>query len=58
LNAKTRTEKLFQGVGWQLVTKADVSKELELFNATHKLWLAENGSLKPKTLTYQLSHKL
>ena len=58
LNAKTRTEKEFQGIGWQLVTKSDVSKELELFDATHKLWLAENGSLKPKTLTYQLSHKL
>ncbi len=61
LNAKTRTEGKkgdIQGIGWQLITKDDTAKELELFNATHQLWQAENGTSKPKSLTYQISHKL
>jgi len=61
LNAKTRTEGKkgdIQGIGWQLITKDDTAKELELFNATHQLWQAENGKSKPKSLTYQISHKL
>jgi hypothetical protein len=61
LNAKTRTAgkgKDIQGTGWQLVTKSDTTKELELFNATHKLWLAENGTMKPKSLNYNLSYQL
>jgi len=61
LNAKTRTAgkgKDIQGLGWQLVTKTDTTKELELFNATHKLWLAENGTMKPKSLNYNLSYQL
>ena len=61
LNAKTRTEGKkgdIQGIGWQLITKEDTSKDLELFNATHQLWIAENGTSKPKQLTYQITHKL
>lgn len=61
LNAKTRTEGKkgdIQGIGWQLITKEDCSKDLDLFNATHQLWIAENGTSKPKQLTYQISHKL
>ena len=61
LNAKTRTEGKkgdIQGIGWQLITKEDSSKDLELFNATHQLWIAENGTSKPKQLTYQITHKL
>ena len=61
LNAKTRTEGKkgdIQGIGWQMITKEDTSKDLELFNATHQLWIAENGTSKPKQLTYQITHKL
>ena len=60
LNAKTRTEGKkgdIQGIGWQLLTREDSSKDLELFNATHNLWAAENATSKPKSLTYQISHK-
>jgi hypothetical protein len=60
LNAKTRTEGKkgdIQGIGWQLLTREDSSKDLELFNATHNLWQAENTTSKPKSLTYQISHK-
>jgi hypothetical protein len=60
LNAKTRTEGKkgdIQGIGWQLITKDDTDKELQLFNATLNLWAAENTTSKPKSLTYQISHK-
>lgn len=62
LNAKTRTEGkkgTVQGIGWQLVTKTlnELSKDLELFEITHKLWLAENETAKPRMTTYNLSHK-
>lgn len=61
LNAKTRTEGKkgdIQGIGWQMITKEDTSKDLDLFNATYQLWMAENATSKPKQLTYQISHKL
>lgn len=54
LNAKTRTNKDFQGQGWQLVTKDDTTKDFELFTATKKLWEAENAGMKPRTTSYQL----
>jgi hypothetical protein len=60
LNAKTRTEGKkgdVQGIGWQLITKDDTDKELQLFNATLNLWAAENTTSKPKSLTYQIIHK-
>lgn len=61
LNAKTRTEGkkgTIQGIGWQLVTKTfdESVKDLELFNITHKLWLAENAAAKPRMTTYSIQH--
>lgn len=63
LNAKTRSEGKrgdIQGIGWQLITRSaeDQEKDEVLFNATHRLWLAENGSIRPKELSYSLNHKL
>lgn len=61
LNAKTRTEGAkgaIQGAGWQMITNNDTSKDWELFQCTHKLWLAENGTMKPRQTTYSLTHKL
>lgn len=61
LNAKTRTEgkkDTIQGVGWQLKTpEKSITEYWELFQATHKLWLIEFGSLKPKNQIYQLKHQ-
>ena len=62
LNAKTRTEGkkgAVQGIGWQLVTKTieEAEADWELFQATHKLWLAMNEDVKPKQISYQLKHK-
>jgi hypothetical protein len=61
LNAKTRTEgkkDTVQGIGWQMVTREDTAKDWELFRATQQLWIAENGTQKPKQTIYQISHKL
>jgi hypothetical protein len=62
LNAKTRTmgkNGAVQGIGWQLVTKDmdELKNDWELFQSTHKLWLALNADIKPKQLSYQLTHK-
>lgn len=61
LNAKTKTDGkagTFQGKGWQLIIKDNLDKEWTLFQATHKLWLAENEGAMPRQLSYQLKHKL
>jgi hypothetical protein len=61
LNSLHRTEGKkgdIQGMGWKLYDKTDTSKDLELFNATHKLWLAEFGTMKPKCVSYKLAHQL
>jgi hypothetical protein len=63
LNAKTRTtgsKGAIQGIGWQLVTREKdlMQRDIDMFEATHKLWLAENGTMQPKKLQYQLTHKL
>lgn len=63
LNAKTRTEGKAgscQGAGWQLIMadESEAGKSWSLFQATHKLWLAENGTSKPRELCYQLKHQL
>lgn len=53
LNAKTRTEGskgAVQGVGWQLVTQDDTTKELSL-------WLAQHANDLPKNSSYSLTHK-
>jgi hypothetical protein len=62
LNAKTRTmgkNGAIQGIGWQLVTKDmdELKNDWELFQSTHKLWLALNADIKPKQLSDQLTHK-
>jgi predicted RecB family nuclease len=57
LNAKTRTKKDMQGIGWQLVTKEDTTKDWNLFRSVQKLWLAEHSEDKPKQFSYTLSHK-
>jgi hypothetical protein len=63
LNAKTKTEgkkDAIQGVGWQLLTKEkdEIEQDWEIFQATHKLWLAENKNLVPKNFSYSLTHKI
>jgi hypothetical protein len=63
LNALTRTEGkagTVQGKNWQLIErKADEkAKDWPLFQATHQLWNAERGTMKPRELSYQLSHKI
>jgi hypothetical protein len=63
LNAQTRTDGkpgTCQGKGWQMIErKADEKgKDWPLFQATHKLWTAERGDMKPRQLSYSLSHKL
>jgi hypothetical protein len=60
LNAKTRTDGkkgAIQGIGWQLVSKADTTEDWELFCHTKKLWEAQNKDATPRQLSYQLSHK-
>lgn len=61
LNSKHRTEgkkDSIQGIGWSLVRpEKTIADYWNLFRATHALWKEENGSLKPKNLTYQLTHK-
>jgi len=62
LNAKTRTtgkNGAIQGIGWQLVIKSaeEIKQDWDLFQATHKLWLALNEDIKPKQISYQLKYK-
>lgn len=63
LNAKTRTYgkgDSIQGPGWQLIIRDqdERKKDFDLFNATHMLWSAQNQNIKPRELTYKLSHKI
>lgn len=59
LNAKTRTKRQFQGVGWQL---KEYTKEhdynLELYHHTRALWDCENPNYKPKNLHYPNTIKM
>jgi hypothetical protein len=60
LNAKTRTNGKkgdIQGAGWQMITKDDTTSDWELFQATHKLWMAQNGDASPKNLSYKIGYK-
>jgi hypothetical protein len=60
LNAKTRTmgtKGAMQGIGWQLISRADTSHDWELFRHTQELWLAQNRDIQPRKLSYQLTHK-
>ena len=63
LNAKTRTagkKDQIQGPGWQLIVRdpMEEANDYELFNCTHKLWLAQNGQMQPKLKSYSITHKL
>lgn len=63
LNAQTRTDGktgTVQGKGWQLIERKaeDMGNDWLLFQATHNLWKAERGSMKPRELSYQLTHQL
>jgi PD-(D/E)XK nuclease superfamily protein len=63
LNAKTRTEGrsgAIQGHGWQLIERdtKEFDRDWKLFLATQQLWQAERGDMKPRQLSYTLSHKL
>lgn len=57
LNAKTRTDKDFQGKGWQLIIKEDTTKDYKLFEATKILWDEVNRGMKPKEFSYQIKYK-
>jgi hypothetical protein len=62
LNAKTRTEGkngAIQGEGWQLSVRDEKQAHLdwELFCHTQILWNHMNMNMKPKNITYQLSHQ-
>jgi hypothetical protein len=62
LNSKTRTEGkngVIQGEGWQLSVrdKRLEHKDWELFQITQTLWNNQNEDIKPRNVTYQLSHK-
>jgi hypothetical protein len=60
LNAKTKGDRkdCVQGKGWQLLTRTadEQLKDLNLFKHTHALWLAENGDMQPREISYQLTH--
>jgi hypothetical protein len=60
LNAKTRTDKEYQGKGWQLIM-LDNSEELrdkfELFKSVLAIWAATNADKKPRQWTYGLKHR-
>jgi len=60
LNAKTRgtQPKKIQGNGWQLLLREDSSPDLELFECTKKLWMAQNKNIMPRETSYQLTYKL
>ena len=62
LNAKTRTtgkNGAIQGVGWQLVSRdlKEVKKDYKLFKSTYELWKFMNEDIKPRELSYQITHK-
>lgn len=63
LNAKTRTrgkDGQIQGNGWQLIIRDSGMEDYdyELFECTHKLWMAQNGDMQPKLKQYSITHKL
>lgn len=63
LNAKTKTDGkagTCQGKGWQLIIQDDqkeIDRYWKLFQATQRLWMAENGGMMPRRTEYKLSHK-
>jgi hypothetical protein len=60
LNAKTRTEGkkgAVQGIGWQMLTKEDTTKDAQIFHVTKTLWNVHNEGSTPRQSTYQITHK-
>jgi len=60
LNAKTRSEGRkgsIQGIGWQLITQDDTTKELRLFDIVRRLWLSQHENDLPKNVSYFITHK-
>lgn len=61
LNAKTRTDgkgEAIQGQGWQLkLPEKSIEDYWKLFTATKALWQVEFGTMKPKNISYNLTHK-
>jgi hypothetical protein len=60
LNAKTRTERLGQGIGWQFLSETDISvisEKLDLFNSVRAIWEQSAEKKVPKVVTYQLRHQ-
>lgn len=60
LNSKHRgpAKGKIQGQGWSLIDQSDPTEHyLDLFNKTRALWLAENGAMKPRMTSYQLSYR-
>ena len=63
LNSKTRTagkKDQIQGKGWQLIIREPgmEANDMDLFECTRKLWLAQNGDMQPRLQTYSLTHKI
>lgn len=62
LNAKTRTYgkgDAIQGPGWQLIESPNSFEEdLDLFGACCKMWHAINRDVKPRNLSYSLTHHI
>lgn len=61
LNAKVRTEgssKSIQGVGWKLY-EPEYSREhyFSIFKSVYDLWMEENKDIKPRNLSYKLTHQ-
>lgn len=62
LNAKTRTNGTktdIQGTGWQLKRpEQSIEYYWNLFQSVYKVWQEENGGMKPRNASYQLTHKI
>lgn len=62
LNAKTKTYgkgEAIQGPGWQLLeAKEDKETLADLWGACQALWHRVNANVKPKNISYALSHKI
>lgn len=67
LNSKHRTDKPMkegtlmdcQGKGWCLILReqSDQLRDWNLFKATQMLWIAQNESVVPREVSYQLAHQ-
>lgn len=58
LKAATRTEKEYQGKGWQLKTVDEIEKNTEMFLKIYDIYRLENPSDKPIIMQYPTSIKI